>query len=189
MLRGRALCLKPTSATDRSRNRVAEDGDGRLLGWALSVARDGLLELTHFFVDPASQACGIGRGLLERAFPLGRGRARAILATQDPRALSPYLKFGVGYAGMTAELYGSPRQVEVETDLQIERVGPGGAMVAEIGAIAGAPRRATGRRKRAGTSWASSPRRIQRCRTRTSRIASRRSSEASPVPATGRATR
>lgn len=104
---------------------VAEESDGRIVGWAQSVERDGLLELTLFFVHPRAQSRGVGRGLLERAFPLGRGTARTIIATQDPPALGLYLRFGVGYATTSAELLGQPIASEIKTDLVIERANAG----------------------------------------------------------------
>src|SRR5438045_860722 len=58
---------------------VAEDtASGRLVGFARSIERDGLLELTEFFVLPDRQSRGVGRALLERAFPAGRGTVRSI---------------------------------------------------------------------------------------------------------------
>lgn len=101
---------------------VAEDGTGKVVGWALSTERDGMFELTLFFVDPAAQAKGIGRGLLERAFPPGRGRSRAIVATQDPSALSLYLRFGVDYITTAVDLLGRPVASASQSDLAIERV-------------------------------------------------------------------
>lgn len=49
-------------------NWVAEDAEHGVFGWAMSVERGGMLELTHFFVDPAVQSKGVGRALLERGF-------------------------------------------------------------------------------------------------------------------------
>jgi GNAT superfamily N-acetyltransferase len=70
---------------------VAEDpDDGNLLGYARSVERGGLFELSELFVRPGSQSAGIGRAMLERAFPVGRGDVRAIIATTDVRAVARY---------------------------------------------------------------------------------------------------
>lgn len=110
--------LSATAAEDW----VAEGQDGEVIGWAQSIERDGLLELTLFFVDPRAQARGIGRGLLDRAFPRGRGSARAIVATQDPRALSLYLRYDVRYVGTSVDLLGRPTAISVPTDLAIERL-------------------------------------------------------------------
>lgn len=74
---------------------VADGADGKLIGYARSIDRDGVFELTEFFVRPGIQSRGVGRDLLERAFPSGRGALRLIIATTDIRAVSRYLRAGV----------------------------------------------------------------------------------------------
>ncbi len=103
-----------------SEDWVAEGDNGELLGWARSIERDEHLQLTHFFVAPGSQGGGVGRGLLERAFPLGRGQQRSIIATTNTRALSLYLRQDVGFQGMAFSIYGKPRVREFETTLEVE---------------------------------------------------------------------
>jgi GNAT superfamily N-acetyltransferase len=71
-----------------------ESGSGQLLGFARSIERDGLLELTEFFVRPDQQSRGVGKALLERAFPAGRGNVRSIVATSDVRAQTRYYAAG-----------------------------------------------------------------------------------------------
>jgi GNAT superfamily N-acetyltransferase len=71
-----------------------EDASGELVGYARSVERGGLFELSELFVRPARQSAGVGRQLLERAFPLDRGEVRVIIATTDVRALSRYYGSG-----------------------------------------------------------------------------------------------
>jgi len=74
---------------------VAEEaGSDRLAGFARSIERDGLLELTELFVRPGQQSRGVGRALLERAFPAGRGTVRSIIATTDVRAQARYYAAG-----------------------------------------------------------------------------------------------
>jgi GNAT superfamily N-acetyltransferase len=73
---------------------VAEDASGELAGYARSVERGGLFELSEFFVRPGRQSAGVGRRLLEAAFPMGRGEVRAIIATTDVRALARYYRAG-----------------------------------------------------------------------------------------------
>ncbi len=131
---------------------VAEDADGRIIGWAQSIERDGMLELTMFFVDPDAQTRGVGRGLLERVFPLGRGHTRTISATQDPRAVALYLRFGVSYLTSSIDVLGPPRASVIETDLHIERVLPGGMADAEI-AIADFERQLLGHARREDTRF------------------------------------
>jgi GNAT superfamily N-acetyltransferase len=70
---------------------VAEDAaTGSVVGYARSLERGGLFELTEFFVHPGQQAKGVGRALLACAFPVGRGEVRSIIATTDVRALGRY---------------------------------------------------------------------------------------------------
>ncbi|MES2210457.1 MAG: GNAT family N-acetyltransferase [Chloroflexota bacterium] len=120
-------------AANAAENWVAADVDGRIIGWALSIERDGVLELTHFFVEPGTQARGIGRELLGRAFPPGRGRHRVIVATQDARALSLYLRYGVGYVTTSMDMFRAPEAIEPETDLQFERLAADEASVRAVG--------------------------------------------------------
>jgi GNAT superfamily N-acetyltransferase len=80
---------------------VAEDtSDGSLVGHARSVERDGLFELSELFVKPSAQSVGVGKSLMERAFPVGRGKVRLILATNDVRAMARY------YAADTVARFG-----------------------------------------------------------------------------------
>jgi GNAT superfamily N-acetyltransferase len=74
---------------------LAEDARSEeLIGYARSIERGGLFELSELFVRPGRQSSGVGRQLLERAFPLGRGTVRLIIATTDVRALSRYYRAG-----------------------------------------------------------------------------------------------
>jgi GNAT superfamily N-acetyltransferase len=74
---------------------LAEETDsGRLVGFARTIEREGLVELTEFFVLPQAQGRGIGRELLERAFPAGAGTVRSIVATSDVRAQARYYTAG-----------------------------------------------------------------------------------------------
>lgn len=91
---------------------IAEDpDDGEPLGYARSVQRDGTLELTEFFVDPQARVGGLGRALLERAFPLGLGEHRAIIATLDAPAVALYLRFGVAHRTTGVDVTGAPRAI------------------------------------------------------------------------------
>lgn len=116
-------------------NWVAEDPDGQIVGWAMSVERSGHLELTHFFVMPGTQSKGVGRALLELGFPADRGRHGAILATQDPRAMSRYLRSGVRFITSVIDFVGPPRPALVPADLEFERLSPSSASVEQIAAI------------------------------------------------------
>jgi GNAT superfamily N-acetyltransferase len=116
-------------------NWVAEDPAGRVIGWAMSIERDGHLELTHFFVEPGIQSKGLGRALIEKAFPPGRGDHRAIVATQDPRALSLYLRSGVYPATTSVDVLLRPGSFDSNCDLTFERLEASEWAVSEIVAL------------------------------------------------------
>ncbi len=116
-------------------NWVAEDSDGGLVGWAMSAERGENLELCMFFVAPSMQSKGVGRALLERAFPLGRGAHRSIIATQDPRAMSRYLRSGVRFMSTIVDFEAQPQPVRPETDLVFERLDASPAAVDIIGGL------------------------------------------------------
>jgi GNAT superfamily N-acetyltransferase len=89
---------------------VAVDGaDGSMVGYARSIERGGLFELTELFVRPDRQSAGLGRRLIEQALPAGRGAVRLILATTDVRALARYYGAGTVARFPVAELGGAPR--------------------------------------------------------------------------------
>ena len=111
---------------------VAEDDGGQIIGYARSILRDGVRELTEFFVLPGRQSSGVGRELLARAFPAG-ARQRIIVATSDTRALARYLKTGVSARFPIYEFRRAPEAVSVETDLRFEPMGVDG--MAAAGAI------------------------------------------------------
>ena len=116
-------------------NWVAIDEAGRVIGWAMSTERDGVLELTHFFVEPGIQARGVGRALLERAFPVGSGRHRIIVATQDAPALALYLRFDVGYVTTSVDLIVRPTSTPRTSDLVFERLGVDEASVGVVARV------------------------------------------------------
>lgn len=101
---------------------VAEE-NGQIIGFARALEQDGVRELTDFFVHPAAQSAGVGRELLQRAFPVGGARHRLILATPDLRAQALYLKAGV-YPRFPIYTFSrrSPERTVVETDLRFEPV-------------------------------------------------------------------
>ncbi|MDP9119681.1 MAG: GNAT family N-acetyltransferase, partial [Actinomycetota bacterium] len=101
---------------------IAEGVDGTPVGYARSIDRGGLFELTEFFVRPGVQSHGLGRELLERAFPLGRGDLRLIIATTDIRALSRYLRAGVVARFPVLTFTGESREVAVPVGLTVERL-------------------------------------------------------------------
>ena len=104
---------------------VAEDAESRqVVGYARSVERGGLLELTEFFVLPTTQSRGIGRQLIERAFPLGRGDIRSIIATTDVRALARYYSAGTIARFPLLGIGGKPARIELEGEVSARRLRP-----------------------------------------------------------------
>jgi hypothetical protein len=83
--------------------------------------RDGVRQLTEFFVMPAAQSSGVGKSLLEYAFPSDDARRRVIIATTDSRAVARYLKTGV-YPRFPIYYFSTDAQKrKVKTDLRVSR--------------------------------------------------------------------
>lgn len=102
---------------------VAEEtGSGRLVGFARSIERDGLLELSEFFVRPDQQSQGVGKALLERAFPAGRGAVRSIVATSDVRAQARYYAAGTVARFPLFTLGGVPGDLEPIVEVNAEPI-------------------------------------------------------------------
>jgi ribosomal protein S18 acetylase RimI-like enzyme len=102
---------------------LAEDEAGRVIGYARSIAHDGVRELTEFFVLPAQQSAGVGRELLRRVFPAEGATRRFIVATSDTRAMARYLKSGVYARFPIFEFRRAPEAVPVPGDVNIEPMG------------------------------------------------------------------
>ena len=92
---------------------LAEDGDGRPIGYARAIERDASVELTEFFVSAGARGGGVGRGLLERAFAPGTGRHRCIIATTEPAAVALYLRFGVAHQTSGVDIAGTPHAAKL----------------------------------------------------------------------------
>ncbi len=103
---------------------VTEEPDEGIVGYARSIERGGLFELTEFFVVPGRQSGGVGRALIERAFPVGRGAVRSIIATTDVRALARYYGAGTVPRFPLLTLVGAPAAGEVGGDLTPKEIDP-----------------------------------------------------------------
>jgi GNAT superfamily N-acetyltransferase len=73
-------------ATDPGGSWVAER-DGRIVGVATAIVREGVWGLSLLVVRPEAQSAGAGRELLARAYTYGHGARRHIV-------LAPYLPSG-----------------------------------------------------------------------------------------------
>jgi GNAT superfamily N-acetyltransferase len=104
---------------------VAVEPDGSLVGYARSIERGGLFELTEFFVVPTAQSRGVGRALIERAFPVGRGDVRSIIATTDVRALTRYYGAGTAVRFPILTLVGAPETAGIADHLTPDRIDVG----------------------------------------------------------------
>lgn len=92
--------------------------DGEPIGYARSIVRDGVFELSDFFVRPNHQSSGVGRELLSRTFPPS-DMHRVIIATSDIRAVVSYLKSGVYPRFPIYYFSRTPENTSLETDLEI----------------------------------------------------------------------
>lgn len=111
----------------------AEDGH-RTVGYARSIVRGNVRELTEFFVLPDAQGGGVGRGLLERTLPLD-GLERTIIATGELPAIARYLKAGVVGRFPIYAFTRAPQMVEASSDLQREPLTIDAATLDELAAI------------------------------------------------------
>lgn len=94
--------------------------DGRPIGYARSILRDRVRELTEFFVLPGAQSNGVGRELLERAFPAEGARHRTLIATVDVRAVARYVRSGLDGRFPIFSFGRAPEEVSVTSDLHAE---------------------------------------------------------------------
>lgn len=104
---------------------------GEIIGFARSILRDGVQQLTEFFVLPDQQSAGVGA----RAFPTNGARLRSIVASSDVRAQARYLKTGV-YPRFPVYYFGrSPEPVDVDTDLIAKPITASPEAVAALGTL------------------------------------------------------
>jgi GNAT superfamily N-acetyltransferase len=96
--------------------------DGQAIGFSRSIKRDGIRQLTEFFVLPDHQSAGAGKELLARAFPAGGARGRSILSSPDPSAQALYLKTGAWPSFSIYYFWREPEMTVVESDLLFEAI-------------------------------------------------------------------
>lgn len=110
---------------------LAED-DERVLAYARSLVRDGVAQLTDFFIVPHLQKKGVGKKLLEKTFESLDVEHKTIISTSNGAAMTLYLRSGVYPQGTIVEFYRRPEPVEFETDLDIERISLAPATLADL---------------------------------------------------------
>ena len=70
--------------------------DGRVVGAAMALVREGVWGLSLLIVRPEAQSGGVGRELLARAWEHGRdARGWIVLSSGDARALRSYARLGL----------------------------------------------------------------------------------------------
>jgi hypothetical protein len=123
--------------------------DGRAVGYARSIVRDGVQELTELFVTPGEQSAGVGRELLRRAFPAGAQR-RVVIASPDLRAQVLYLKAGVYPRFPVYYFSRTPEPVAPPTSLAFEPIAGTAEHLAILGDL---DMRLLGHRRDADHDW------------------------------------
>lgn len=91
--------------------------EGKPIGYARAIQRGDMHELTEFFVLPGVQAQGIGRELLQRAYPMRPDKTGVIIATQDTRALARYMKHGHTPRFTAVYFQREPQYAPLDSDL------------------------------------------------------------------------
>jgi GNAT superfamily N-acetyltransferase len=112
-----------------------DEATGAALGYARSIVRGDVRELTEFFVLPEAQGGGIGRELLARAFPAEGVAHRSIVATTDARAIARYLGTGLPARLAMGFVEGTPSRIAIPSDLAREAIDPDAPPLDELGAI------------------------------------------------------
>ena len=113
---------------------LAED-DGVAVGYARTTLRDGVRQLTEFYVLPYRQAEGVGRALLERSFPADGAGHRTVLASTSINAVVRYLKAGV-YPSFPRYFFSRPPEmVRFSSDLTFEPAGLDSETIAALAVV------------------------------------------------------
>ena len=84
---------------------------------------------------PAQQARGVGRALLERAFPRGRGEVRSIIATTDVRVLARYYGADTAARFPLLTFGGAPSDARGSGRLEVAPLQEHAAALADVAAV------------------------------------------------------
>jgi GNAT superfamily N-acetyltransferase len=107
----------------------------QVIGFGRSILRDGLLELTEFFVRPDQQARGVGQELLLRVFPKAEVAQRSVIASTDIPAQVLYLKAGAYPRFPIYYFWRTPTPALVATDLSFEPITASSKNLAILGKL------------------------------------------------------
>ena len=129
--------------------------EGQAIGFARSINRDGVRQLTEYFVLLAAQSAGVGRELLKRAFPEEGARQRSILSSPDMTAQSHYLKAGVYPRFPLYYFWRKPEAVPVVSDLVFE---PHTASPSDLVVLSDLDHKVLGYRRNVDHQWLASDR-------------------------------
>ncbi len=90
---------------------VAEDDDGRILGFYALVVSQALAELDHMWVSPEHMGTGVGKALFIHAMRGAKGQdISEVEILSDPHAEDFYKKMGAYRTGESiSEIDGQPR--------------------------------------------------------------------------------
>lgn len=92
--------------------------EGVPVGFARSVTRGDVLQLTELFVRPGLQSAGAGKGLLSRTFAPTPDRRRLVIASPDVRAQVLYMRSGVYPLCSVYYFYRAPRARSLSSELE-----------------------------------------------------------------------
>lgn len=106
--------------TDHAEHFWVAEREGEIIGYARTVQKGGVRELTEFFILPDTQSGGVGRELLARAFPQDAHTRNCIIATSDVRALARYMKSGVFPRFLIYELTRQAEAQPLDPNLEVQ---------------------------------------------------------------------
>lgn len=109
--------------------------EGQAIGFARSIKRGHLRQLTEIFLLPDQQSGGVGRQLFSQAFPSDDIARRSIIASPDIRAQVLYLKSGV-YPRFPVYYFGrQPESIQLKSDLAFEPINATPENLSILGAL------------------------------------------------------
>ena len=109
--------------------------DGQVIGYARTIQRETVCQLTELFVLPDRQRNGVGAELLERTFIDVESPSKLILANSNPAAISRYLRSGVYPVCTIFDLNRKAEAQPLQTDLEARAITPDGDLLASLNEV------------------------------------------------------